>query len=117
MELPVFVAVTAEPVAAVVMPLIRKAHRDAIIATTPDFLDQAVVELALPFTPEERFDGRSALQKLGAISPAAVGSVSERDARRISCIPGVLRHTRLLGSSFKRERRQWGAVHGFCPSC
>src|SRR4029077_2048058 len=47
-EFPILVAVAAEPIAAVVMPFIGKAHGDAVLAERPDFLDQAVVELALP---------------------------------------------------------------------
>jgi hypothetical protein len=42
-EFPVLVAVAAEPVAAVVVPLIGKAYGDAVRAKGPDLLDQAVV--------------------------------------------------------------------------
>ena len=60
-ELPILVAVAAKPAAAVVVPLIGKAHRDAVLAEGPDFLDQAVVELALPFACQERLYGVAAL--------------------------------------------------------
>src|SRR5262245_52399604 len=42
-ELPVLVAVAAIPVAAVVVPLIGEAHRNAILAKRPHLLDQPVV--------------------------------------------------------------------------
>src|SRR4249920_3474677 len=48
-ELPIFVAVAAVPMAAVVVPLIGKSHGDAVFAKGPDFLDQPVVEFARPF--------------------------------------------------------------------
>src|SRR5438105_9571282 len=69
-EFPVLVAVAAEPVAAVVMPLIGEAHGDAVVAEGPHFLDQPVVELAVPFAGEEGFDLLAALNELGAIAPA-----------------------------------------------
>ena len=81
-EFPVLVAVAAEPVAAVVVPFIGEAHGDAVVAERPDFLDQAVVELAAPFARQECFDRLAALEELRAVAPAAVGRVGERDARR-----------------------------------
>src|SRR5215510_10917269 len=49
-ELPLLVAVGAVPLATCVMPLILKAHRDAIAVERPEILDQAVVEFLRPFT-------------------------------------------------------------------
>src|SRR5215813_7993082 len=83
-ELPVLVAIAAEPVPAVVVPLIRKSHRNAVLAKGPDFLDQTIVELAVPFARQECFDGFAPMQKLGAIAPPAVNRVGERDARRFA---------------------------------
>src|ERR1700760_1030499 len=74
-ELPVLVAVTSKPAAAVVMPFIGEAHRDAVIMEGPYFLDQPVVEFAIPFARQERFDGLAALQELRTVTPAAVGGV------------------------------------------
>jgi 2-keto-3-deoxy-L-rhamnonate aldolase RhmA len=56
-EFPVLVAVAAEPVAAVVAPLIGKPYGDAVLSKGPDLLDQAVVELTLLFACQEGFDG------------------------------------------------------------
>src|SRR5262245_44854290 len=55
-ELPVLVAERAEPVAGVVMPLVREANRDAIVLERPQLLDQSIVELAIPFSPKKRND-------------------------------------------------------------
>jgi hypothetical protein len=52
--LPILITVGAEPVAAVVVPLIGEAHRDAVIAESPQLFDQAIVELAVPFCALER---------------------------------------------------------------
>ena len=79
-EFPVLVAVAAEPMTAVVMPLIGEAHGDTIVTEGPDLLDQAVIELAVPFARQERLDGLAALQEFRAVAPAAVGRIGKRDA-------------------------------------
>jgi hypothetical protein len=79
---------------------------------SPDFLDQAVVELAVPLARQERLDGRAALQKLRAIAPTTVRRVGKRDTSRIACIPGVFGHTCLLGGRLGGEGGQRRAVHG-----
>src|SRR3984893_1108890 len=76
-ELPVLVAVAAEPVAAVVVPFIGKSDGNAIVAEGPDFLDQAIVELAPPFARQECLDRLATLQKLRPVPPPAVGRVGE----------------------------------------
>ena len=111
-ELPVLVAVAAEPAAAVVVPLVGEAHRDAVVAERPDLLDQPVVQLLRPLARQERLDRVAALQELGAVSPAAVRRVGERDARRIAGVPGVLGHAGLLRGGLGVERRKRRAAHG-----
>src|SRR5215831_1227156 len=44
-ELPVFIAIGPEPIARVIMPLIRKAHRNAGVMKGPELFDEAVVQL------------------------------------------------------------------------
>ena len=118
-ELPVLVAVGAEPLPAVVVPFIGKAHRDTISGKGPELLDQAIVQLPVPFARQESLDGCAALQKLGTIAPAAVGRIGQRDARRIAGVPGILRHAHLLGGGFGIERRKRRtarrAGHGLAP--
>src|SRR5690348_16786996 len=79
-ELPVFVAVGTEPIAAVIVPLIGESHRDAVVVKSPEFLDQAIIEFAIPFPDQERANGIAAVQELTAVPPTAVGRVSERHA-------------------------------------
>ena len=55
-ELPVLVAVGAEPLAGVVVPLVGEAHGDAVVGEGPELLDQPVVELALPLAGQEGDD-------------------------------------------------------------
>src|SRR5688572_3428891 len=47
-ELPVLVAVGAEPVPRVVVPLVLEAHGDEVAHEAPELLLQPVVELAVP---------------------------------------------------------------------
>jgi hypothetical protein len=56
-------------VAAVVAPLVGKAHGDTIVAEGPDLLDQAIVELPVPLAREERRDGVATPQKLRTVAP------------------------------------------------
>src|SRR5207302_7564222 len=86
-EFPVFVAVAAKPVAAVVVPLIGETHGDAVVAEGPDFLDQAIVELALPLARQKLFDRLAALQQFRAVPPSAVARIGERDTLRIAAVP------------------------------
>src|SRR5258708_7312759 len=103
-EFPVLVAIAAEPVPAVIVPFIGKADGDAIRMEGPDFLDQPVVELAIPLSRQESFDRLASPEEFGAVAPTTVGSVGERDARRIARVPGILGQTRLLGGGFDGER-------------
>src|SRR6266571_9479267 len=114
-ELPVLVAVAAIPVAAVVVPLIGKADGDAILPKRRQFLDQTVIELAVPLACQERFDGLAALQEFGAIPPAAVGRVRKRDAGRITRIPCVFGHTCLLRCGLLGEGWKRWTAHGCVP--
>src|SRR6266566_7025279 len=114
-ELPVLVAVAAIPVAAVVVPLIGKAHGDAILPKRPEFLDQTVLELAVPLACQKRLDGRAALQEFGAVAPAAVGRVRERDASRIARIPRVFGQARLLRGGLRGERWKRWTTHESVP--
>ena len=56
-ELPVLVAVRAEPVSRIVMPFVRKAHGDAVVVKRPQLLDEPVVELLAPLADQELLDG------------------------------------------------------------
>src|SRR6267143_4539607 len=66
-ELPVLVAVRTEPVAAVVVPLVREPNGDAISGHRPELLDETVVQLPIPLARQELHDGLAAGDELGAI--------------------------------------------------
>ena len=46
-EFPIFIAVAAEPVAAIVAPFVGETRGDTILPKCPELLDQPVVELAI----------------------------------------------------------------------
>src|SRR6266566_1427178 len=114
-ELPVLVAIAAGPVATVVVALVGEPHGDAILPKRPEFLDQTVLELAVPLACQKRLDGRAALQEFGAVAPAAVGRVRERDASRIARIPCVFGQARLLRGGLRGERWKRWTTHESVP--
>src|SRR5215813_3693662 len=65
--LPVFIAIRPEPVARVIMPLIREAHRDAGIMKGPELFDKAVVQFMSPCALEELHNGLAPHQELAAV--------------------------------------------------
>src|SRR5258708_4083428 len=102
-ELPLLVAVRAKPVARVVAPLVLKAHRDPVVVERPQLLDQAVLDLARPLSPQKGDDLGAALEELRAVAPAAVLGVRARDPLGVARIPGGLGHPDLLYGGLERE--------------
>src|ERR1017187_162734 len=76
-ELPVLVAVGAEPVARVIAPFVSEAHGDASFVKRPQFLDQTIIELFRPFAPEKLDNGLAPGEEFGAVAPVAVDGVNE----------------------------------------
>src|SRR5580704_14517839 len=76
-ELPLLVAVGTMPLPGIIMPLVLKPHRDAVATERPEILDQAIVEFPRPFAGKERHDRGSALEKLRAVTPAAVLGIGQ----------------------------------------
>src|SRR6202451_4069159 len=110
-ELPVLVPVAAKPMSAVVVPLISEPHRDAVAGERPQLLDQAIIELAVPFAHQERLDGVAGAEERGAVAPAAVRRIGERHALGIPGVPGVLGHAHFLRGGLGIERRERGSIH------
>src|SRR5271166_1870412 len=111
-EFPVFVAVASEPMTTIIVPLVGEANGDAVLTESPDFLDEAVVELAVPLARQECLDRLAALEKLRAVAPAAVGRVGERDASGIARIPCVFGEAGLLCCALGGKGGKWRATHG-----
>src|ERR1700741_2767624 len=107
-ELPILVAVAAEPGAGVVVPLVGEAHRDAVAGARPQLPDEPVVELACPLALEERAHLRTACRELGAVPPLRVLGVDLHDPVGVAGVPGVLRHANLLCGGLDREGRNRG---------
>src|ERR1700694_3107459 len=114
-EVPVLVAIAAEPVCAIIVPLIGKADSDTVRMEGPHFFNQPVVQFAVPFSRQKCFNRLASLQEFGTVSPPAIGGICERDAGRIAGIPGIFGQPRLFGSGFVGERWQRRAVYG-CSS-
>src|SRR5580693_4060940 len=91
-----------------VMPLVLKAHRDAVAVEGPEVLDQAIVELLRPFAGEEGNDRGAAFEEFRAVAPAARLGIGQRDALGIAGIPGVFGHAGLLGGGLSGKWRQRG---------
>src|ERR1700722_10554191 len=112
-EFPVFIAVAAKPMAAVVVAFVGEPDGYAVVTKPPDLLDQPLIQFARPLARQKFLNGVAALREFGAVAPTAVRGVGECDAGRVSRVPGVLSHARLLRGGFHRQRRQWWSVHGF----
>ena len=77
-KLPVFVSIRAKPVLRVVMPLVCKAHRNAIALMDPQLFDESIIQLPRPLPFKQRNDLPAAIGKLGAVSPARIRRIGER---------------------------------------
>lgn len=105
-EFPVFIAVGAVPIAAIISIFVSEADGDAVAAVRPEFLDQPVFKFTSPFADKKAFDRITALNKFGAVPPLAVGRVSKRHKRRIAAVPPIFGKTNLLRSGLIVEWRK-----------
>src|ERR1700733_8228896 len=111
-ELPVLIAVRAEPASRILAPFVGEANGDTIVVKGPEFLDQPIVELAVPFAGQKRFDRRAPLKELRTVSPPGVFGIGERHARRVAGVPRVLGPARLLRRGFLIIGWQRRSTHG-----
>src|SRR5262245_13410367 len=116
-ELPVLVAIAAKPVAGIIVPFICKPHSDPVVAVRPYFLNQPIIELAIPFARAKRLNRLAAVNELGPVAPDAIDGIAEGDAGGIAAVPGVFGEARLLRGGLGRERRQRWAWHRLTPTC
>lgn len=80
-ELPVLIAVGAEPLTGIVMPFIGEADGDPISPESPDFLDQAIIAFPRPFPFQERDDLRPPHREFCPVAPTANGLAFSPDGR------------------------------------
>src|SRR6478609_413341 len=105
-ELPVLVAVAAEPLAGVVVPFVGKAHRNPVSSEGPQFLDQPVIQFAGPLAYQEGMDLAAPARKLGAIAPQRIGGIDPDDAIGITRVPGIFCCPHFHERRVQRKRRQ-----------
>src|SRR6202140_3913353 len=55
-ELPILIAIRAEPIPGVIVPFIGKTHGDMVSLERPKLFDQPIVQLFRPFASEKRGD-------------------------------------------------------------
>jgi len=92
---------------AVVVPLVGESDGNSIAADRPELLDEPVLELPVPFAPQELLDGLTAGDEFGPVAPDAVDRVSERHSFRITGVPGVFGQAHLLDGGVAVERWKW----------
>src|SRR5947209_17394581 len=96
-ELPLLIAVGAEPVSGVVVILVLEADGYAVVVEGPEIFDEAVVEFTCPFAAQEFSDRGAPLEELGTITPAAVFGVGTSDALGVAGVPHILGEANFLG--------------------
>src|SRR5262245_36838987 len=94
-----------------------QAHGGPPVAGRPDFLNQPITGLPIPFARENRLDLLAPVNELGAVAPDAVDGIGEGDAGGIASVPGIFGETRLLRGGLGCERRQRWAGHRLTPTC
>src|SRR5262249_41922607 len=95
-KFPIFVAVSAIPLARVIVVFVFDADRDAIAGESPQFLLQPVIELAVPFAAEKFHDLLATVDEFGAIAPFGVLGIPLRNAFGVAAVPGIFRGLYLL---------------------
>src|SRR6266850_5671945 len=115
-KFPIFVAIAAEPPAIGVMPFIGETNGDAISVVRPEFLDEAVFQLALPLARQKGLDFATASKEFGAVPPDAPGRIGERDARRIAAVPAILGGAHLLCRAYSGKGGERRASFHFSSS-
>src|SRR6185437_8593548 len=89
-KIPVLIAVGAEPIARVIVPLVGKAHGNATAVERPEFLDEPVVELPIPLAPQKGAHRVTTGQELSSIAPDGVRGVDQRNSSGVARIPPIL---------------------------
>jgi len=109
-ELPELVAVRAEPLPGLIVRLVAEAHGHAVFLEAPKLFDEAVAGFACPLAREEGDDLVAAVDELGAVAPAAVDGIGERDFLRVASVPCVFGFADLFASGFESEGWEWGTL-------
>src|SRR5262245_3432461 len=111
-EFPILVAVNTKHMTHILVQFVGKAHCDPVVMKGPHLLDQAIIELFVPFACQESFDGVATLQKFRTIAPLTVNAVGERHFGGIARIPRIFGQAYLLRRCLGCER--WQRWPGHC---
>jgi hypothetical protein len=104
-EFPVLVSVSAEPLTAVIMMLVSITDCDAVPCERPQLLDQAVVELLVPFAGQKSLRLSAARHELDAVTPAGIDGVGKCDLGGIAAVPAIFCKPDLFNGALFGERR------------
>src|ERR1700686_4556880 len=102
-EFPVFVPVGAVTLSGVVAPLVSKTHGDPRAVERPHFLDEAVVQLTVPFARKKLNDLLPAVDEFRPVAPPAIDRIRQRNALGIARIPAVFRFANFFDGGLARE--------------
>src|SRR5277367_4120755 len=105
-ELPILIAVSAEPVSRVIVVFVCEPHCDSIAMECPQLFDEPVVQLSRPLSREKCDNLLSPVRKFGAVPPSRIDSVGKRDLLGVTRIPTVFSEANLLNGRLFREGRQ-----------
>ena len=109
-ELPVFVAIGAVPLAGCIVKFVFEAHSDAVAGEGPKFFPEFIVQFVLPFAGEELNDLLSAVEEFGAVAPFGVGGIGKRYFFGVTGIPGVFCQLDFLSGGFGCEGWKWWSL-------
>lgn len=104
-ELPVLIAVGTEPLSRRVVEFVLEPNRDPVVSECPQLFGEPVFLFGVPFPGEKSNDLITPLDERVAVAPPAVDAVRQRDAVRISGVPGVLGRPHFRDGGLARERR------------
>ena len=111
-ELPIFIAVRTKPISGIVVIFVGETHRDPVAGKSPQLLDQPVVQLSSPLPLQEGDDLFPPGREFGAVAPARIDRVSQRDLFRVTRIPAVFGQSNLFyGCLFVKWRYGRARAH------
>src|SRR5659263_528504 len=76
-ELPVLIAIRAEPITCIIMPFIRETNRNTILTKCEHLFDQAVIKFLRPFPFLKFNDLLATVYELSPVAPRAINSIHQ----------------------------------------
>lgn len=98
--------------AGIIMPFIGVAHGDPVLREGPELLDQAVVQLLVPFAFKESLGLGPTMNEFRAVTPLGIRRIGQGDLGGVAAVPAIFGQADLEYRGFPSERRQWRAGLG-----